>query len=77
MGQEIPSNPYYCQLDGQMSHIFTETLGKYTLVGESLNTTAAKRLRLVLFAPGTCTSLEYSIRVYCLEDTQNALKVNN
>ncbi|XP_032885364.1 netrin receptor UNC5A isoform X2 [Amblyraja radiata] len=74
LGQEIPSNPYYCQLDGQMSHIFTETLGKYTLVGESLNTTAAKRLRLVLFAPGTCTSLEYSIRVYCLEDTQNALK---
>ncbi|XP_078267649.1 netrin receptor UNC5A isoform X2 [Rhinoraja longicauda] len=74
LGQEIPSNPYYCQLDGQMSHIFTETLGKYTLVGESLNTTAAKRLRLVLFAPGTCTSLEYNIRVYCLEDTQNALK---
>ncbi|XP_069754784.1 netrin receptor UNC5A isoform X2 [Narcine bancroftii] len=74
LGQEIPSNPYYCQLDGQLSHIFTETLGKYTLVGESLNTTAAKRLRLVLFAPGTCTSLEYNIRVYCLEDTQNALK---
>ncbi|XP_043560162.1 netrin receptor UNC5A [Chiloscyllium plagiosum] len=74
LGKEVPSNPYYCQLDGQMSHIFTETLGKYTLVGESLNVTAAKRLRLVLFAPGTCTSLEYSIRVYCLEDTQNAFK---
>ncbi|XP_060693484.1 netrin receptor UNC5A [Hemiscyllium ocellatum] len=74
LGKEVPSNPYYCQLDGQISHIFTETLGKYTLVGESLNVTAAKRLRLVLFAPGTCTSLEYSIRVYCLEDTQNAFK---
>uniref|UniRef100_A0A4W3GCY7 Netrin receptor UNC5 n=1 Tax=Callorhinchus milii TaxID=7868 RepID=A0A4W3GCY7_CALMI len=74
LGKETPASPYYCQLDGQMSHIFTEALGKYTLVGESLNVTAEKRLRLVLFAPGTCTSLEYNVRVYCLEDTQDALK---
>lgn len=37
--------------------------------------TAAKRLRLLLFAPVACTSLEYNIRVYCLHDTHDALKV--
>lgn len=36
---------------------------------------AAKRLKLLLFAPVTCTSLEYNIRVYCLHDTRDALKV--
>lgn len=36
---------------------------------------AAKRLKLLLFAPMACTSLEYNIRVYCLHDTRDALKV--
>lgn len=36
---------------------------------------AAKRLKLLLFAPVACTSLEYNIRVYCLHDTRDALKV--
>lgn len=44
-------------------------------MGEALSVAAAKRLKLLLFAPMACTSLEYNIRVYCLHDTRDALKV--
>ncbi|XP_010226877.1 PREDICTED: netrin receptor UNC5C-like, partial [Tinamus guttatus] len=54
--------------------VVTETLGTYALVGQSVSKAAAKRLKLALFGPLSCSSLEYSIRVYCLDDTQDALK---
>ncbi|KAB1281527.1 Netrin receptor UNC5A [Camelus dromedarius] len=34
----------------------------------------AKSLKLLLFAPVACTSLEYNIQVYCLHDPRGALK---
>uniref|UniRef100_A0A6I8NDY6 Netrin receptor UNC5 n=1 Tax=Ornithorhynchus anatinus TaxID=9258 RepID=A0A6I8NDY6_ORNAN len=74
LGEEGSSSLYYCQLEAQACYVFTEQLGRFALVGESLSTSAAKRLRLVLFAPTACTSLEYHIRVYCLNDTQDVLK---
>nr|XP_005992392.1 PREDICTED: netrin receptor UNC5A [Latimeria chalumnae] len=74
VGEEVPSDPYYCWLDSQTCYVFTEQLGRFTLVGESLSMSAAKRLKLVLFAPVACTSLEYNIRVYCLNDTQEVLR---
>ncbi|XP_041079571.1 netrin receptor UNC5A isoform X1 [Polyodon spathula] len=74
VGEELPSDPYYCQLEAESCRIFTEQLGRFTLVGESLSMAAAKRLKLVLFAPVCCTTLEYSIRVYCMDDTQDVLK---
>lgn len=45
-------------------------------MGESYSRSAIKRLQLAIFAPTVCTSLEYSLKVYCLEDTPDALKVN-
>ncbi|MGH0140362.1 UNVERIFIED_CONTAM: hypothetical protein FKN15_042103 [Acipenser sinensis] len=74
VGEELPSDPYYCQLEAESCRIFTEQLGRFTLVGESLSMVAAKRLKLLLFAPMCCTTLEYSIRVYCMDDTQDVLK---
>ncbi|MGH0130002.1 UNVERIFIED_CONTAM: hypothetical protein FKN15_040513 [Acipenser sinensis] len=74
VGEELPSDPYYCQLEAESCRIFTEQLGRFTLVGESLSMAAAKRLKLLLFAPMCCTTLEYSIRVYCMDDTQDVLK---
>ncbi|KAK6474893.1 netrin receptor UNC5A-like [Huso huso] len=74
VGEELPSDPYYCQLEAESCRIFTEQLGRFTLVGESLSMAAAKRLKLLLFAPVCCTTLEYSIRVYCMDDTQDVLK---
>lgn len=74
LGEEAPSHLYYCQLEPGACYVFTEQLGRFALVGEALSVTAAKRLKLLLFAPVACTSLEYNIRVYCLHDTHDALK---
>ncbi|XP_076148987.1 netrin receptor UNC5A [Alosa pseudoharengus] len=71
LGEELASEPYYCQLETDTCRLFTEHLGRLALVGESLSMVAAKRLKLVLFAPAYCTTLEYSIRVYCMDDTQD------
>ncbi|NWX95274.1 UNC5A protein, partial [Nothoprocta ornata] len=75
LGVEPCSELYYCQLEAHTCYIFTEQLGRFALVGESLSMAASKRLKLVLFAPAACPSLEYNIRVYCLSDTQDVLKV--
>jgi len=74
LGEEAPSHLYYCQLEAGACYVFTEQLGRFALVGEALSVTATKRLKLLLFAPVACTSLEYNIRVYCLHDTHDALK---
>lgn len=75
LGAEPCTELYYCQLEAQACYVFTEQLGRFALVGESLSMAASKRLKLVLFAPAACPSLEYNIRVYCLSDTQDVLKV--
>ncbi|XP_073507470.1 netrin receptor UNC5A isoform X3 [Phyllobates terribilis] len=69
-----PSHTYYCHLESHNCYLFTEQLGRFALVGESLSMVATKRLKLLLFAPTSCTSLEYSLRVYCIPDTQDAMK---
>ncbi|KAM7242261.1 hypothetical protein CapIbe_006732 [Capra ibex] len=74
LGEEAPCHLYYCQLEAGACYVFTEQLGRFALVGEALSVAAAKRLKLLLFAPVACTSLEYNIRVYCLHDTHDALK---
>uniref|UniRef100_A0A8C5D7A6 Netrin receptor UNC5 n=1 Tax=Gadus morhua TaxID=8049 RepID=A0A8C5D7A6_GADMO len=74
MGEEHPSDPYYCQLEAETCRVFSEQMGRFALVGESLHMGAAKRLRLVLFSDAYCTTLEYNIRVYCMDDTQDVFK---
>ncbi|KAJ4946626.1 hypothetical protein JOQ06_024289 [Pogonophryne albipinna] len=74
MGEELVSEPYYCQLEAETCRLFTEHLGTLALVGESLHMGAAKRLRLVLFSDAYCSTLEYNIRVYCMDDTQDVFK---
>uniref|UniRef100_A0A674CWS8 Netrin receptor UNC5 n=1 Tax=Salmo trutta TaxID=8032 RepID=A0A674CWS8_SALTR len=74
MGEELISEPYYCQLEAETCRVFSEQLGRFSLVGESLNMAAAKRLRLVLFSDAYCSTLEYNIRVYCMDDTQDVFK---
>lgn len=76
MGEELVSEPYYCQLEAETCRLFSEQLGTFALVGESLHMGAAKRLRLVLFSDAYCSTLEYNIRVYCMDDTQDVFKVN-
>lgn len=75
MDEETLNTPCYCQLEAKSCHILLDQLGTYVFTGESYSRSAVKRLQLVIFAPALCTSLEYSLRVYCLEDTPVALKV--
>ncbi|XP_056294737.1 netrin receptor UNC5A [Pseudoliparis swirei] len=74
MGEELVSEPYYCQLEAETCRLFSERLGTLALVGESLHMGAAKRLRLVLFSDAHCSTLEYNIRVYCMDDTRDVFK---
>uniref|UniRef100_A0A672P5A3 Netrin receptor UNC5 n=1 Tax=Sinocyclocheilus grahami TaxID=75366 RepID=A0A672P5A3_SINGR len=74
LGEEVASEPYYCQLEAETCQVYTEQLGRFALVGESLSMAAAKRLKLLLFAPAYCSTLEYNIRVYYMDDTQDLLK---
>ncbi|XP_067313254.1 netrin receptor UNC5A isoform X3 [Pseudorasbora parva] len=74
LGEEVVSEPYYCQQEAETCRVFTEQLGRFALVGESLSMAAAKRLKLLLFGPAYCSTLEYNIRIYCMDDTQDLLK---
>ncbi|NWX23620.1 UNC5B protein, partial [Aegotheles bennettii] len=75
LDEETLNTPCYCQLEAKSCHILLDQLGTYVFVGESYSRSAIKRLQLAIFAPTVCTSLEYNLKVYCLEDTPDALKV--
>lgn len=77
LDEETLNTPCYCQLEARSCHILLDQLGTYVFTGESYSRSAVKRLQLAVFAPALCTSLEYSLRVYCLEDTPVALKVGS
>ena len=56
----------------------TEFLQRYTLIGEpALLGRAVKILRLAAFAPALPPSMDYNIRVYVVEDTPDALEVQD
>lgn len=76
LGQETINTSVYSQLDPTHCHIMTEQLMRYALIGESIpGGRAVKILRLAAFAATQNPSMDFSIRVYMVEDTQDALEV--
>lgn len=76
LGQETINTGVFCQLDGDYAFLITETLARFVIVGQSTNGNAIKRLKLAVFGPKLCfqTSVDYSVRVYVLEDTDSSME---
>ncbi|XP_078318953.1 netrin receptor UNC5C-like isoform X2 [Crassostrea virginica] len=75
LGQETINTQVYAQLDPNQCHVMTEHMQWYTLIGEAVpGGRPVKILRLAAFATNTHPSVDFSIRVYVVEDTHDALE---
>ncbi|XP_070545067.1 netrin receptor UNC5C-like isoform X2 [Ptychodera flava] len=75
LGQETINTPLYCQMDQSQCFIMVDRFSKFTLVGESRSgKEAAKILKLAAFAQPLRAIADYNIRVYVVDDTQDALE---
>ena len=87
VGEETIQTPVFIQLDSNQVFLVSDRLDKFALVGESeAGKKAVKTLRLAAFAPAQVNSsnnlgapnnnnMEYTIRIYVLDDTIAALEV--
>lgn len=75
MSAEDESTSCYCLLDSGRCHLLLSEPGSYALVGEALSDTAAKRLKVAVFG-SSHSSMSYSLRVYCVDDTPHAFQVS-
>ncbi|KAL8580949.1 hypothetical protein ACOMHN_017516 [Nucella lapillus] len=74
VGKEATGCKVYTHLDPNHCHVMTEYLNRYALIGESVpGGQAVKIYRLAAFSPALPPTMDYSIRVYVVEDTQDAL----
>ncbi|KAG7269428.1 hypothetical protein CRUP_012111, partial [Coryphaenoides rupestris] len=74
MSVEEESTSCYCLMDATSCHLLLERPGSYALVGEPLSQAAVKRLKLAVFGSTGVGSLEYCLRVYCVDDTPHAFQ---
>jgi leucine-rich repeat transmembrane protein FLRT len=76
VGQETINTPVYVQIDSTRCHVMTDLPMRYSLIGEPFpaGAKAVKLLRVAAFAPTLATAPDYNLRVYCVEDTVDALQ---
>ncbi|KAI1900770.1 hypothetical protein AGOR_G00053300 [Albula goreensis] len=74
MAVEDETTSCYCLMDSHSCHLLLDQPGSYALVGEPLTEAAVKRLKLAVFGSMGAGSLEYSLRVYCVDDTPHAFQ---
>ncbi|CAL8248351.1 unnamed protein product [Merluccius merluccius] len=74
MSVEEESTSCYCLMDATSCHLLLERPGSYALVGEPLSQAAVKRLKLAVFGSMGVSSLDYGLRVYCVDDTPHAFQ---
>lgn len=72
---EDESTSCYCLMDSTSCHLLLSQPGSYALVGEPLTQAAIKRLKLAVFGNMEGASMNYSLRVYCVDDTPHAFQV--
>ncbi|XP_072258881.1 netrin receptor UNC5D isoform X3 [Pyxicephalus adspersus] len=65
---------FYCLLDPFACHILMDSFGTYALVGEPLTDCAVKELKVAVFGCMSCNSLDYNLRVYCMDNTPCAFQ---
>ncbi|KAG7222067.1 hypothetical protein INR49_016752 [Caranx melampygus] len=74
MSVEEESTSCYCLMDSSSCHLLLDQPGSYALVGEPLTQAAVKRLKLAVFGSMEAGSMNYSLRVYCVDDTPHAFQ---
>ncbi|XP_018524925.1 netrin receptor UNC5D isoform X1 [Lates calcarifer] len=74
MSVEEESTSCYCLMDSSSCHLLLDQPGSYALVGEPLTQAAVKRLKLAVFGSMEASSMNYSLRVYCVDDTPHAFQ---
>ena len=84
LGEEDLNTPVYAQIDRNECHVMTQNaLRALTLIGEPTPSNGApsgggktfKVLRLAAFGPANSISFDYNLRIYVIEDTDDALQV--
>lgn len=76
LGHETINSTVFCQLDDDVAFLVTDCLSRFVLVGQSTDGVAVKKLKLAVFAPKLCfnSTVDYSVRVYMLEDTDSSME---
>uniref|UniRef100_A0A8C1YWQ0 Netrin receptor UNC5 n=1 Tax=Cyprinus carpio TaxID=7962 RepID=A0A8C1YWQ0_CYPCA len=68
------STSCYCLMDSHSCHLLLDQPGCYALVGEPISDAAIKRLRIAVFGSMEASSMDYSLRVHCVDDTPHAFQ---
>ncbi|XP_053575350.1 netrin receptor UNC5D [Bombina bombina] len=74
MATDDETTSFYCLLDPFTCHILLDSFGTYALVGEPLTDCAVKELKVAVFGCMSCNSLDYNLRVYCIDNTPCAFQ---
>ncbi|XP_038240914.1 netrin receptor UNC5D isoform X4 [Dermochelys coriacea] len=74
MSMEEETTSCYCLLDPYACHILLDRFGTYALAGEPVSDCAVKQLKVAVFGCMSCNSLDYSLRVYCMDNTPCAFQ---
>ncbi|XP_026067557.1 netrin receptor UNC5D isoform X3 [Carassius auratus] len=74
MSVDNESTSCYCLMDSHSCHLLLDQPGCYALVGEPITDAAIKRLRIAVFGSMEASSMDYSLRVHCVDDTPHAFQ---
>ncbi|XP_047277338.1 netrin receptor UNC5D isoform X15 [Homo sapiens] len=77
MSVEDESTSCYCLLDPFACHVLLDSFGTYALTGEPITDCAVKQLKVAVFGCMSCNSLDYNLRVYCVDNTPCAFQFHH